>query len=77
MNFDKIRSKVEFPKDWIEFWQALTIAYESGKEDTTYKLQCCANCKHNDFSHKCSKGMAGECVDYSCWEIHDYDGIEM
>lgn len=77
MDFDKIRSKVEFPKDWTEFWKALEVAYESGKDDMIYKLQCCANCKHNYFGRQCSKGQSGECVDYSCWQIHDYDGVSM
>ena len=77
MDFNKIRSKVEFPKDWTEFWKALEVAYEEGKNDMIYKLQCCANCKHNDFGHKCSKGQSGECVDYSCWQIHDSDGVSM
>lgn len=73
MDFDKIRSKVEFPTDWNEFWKALEVAYKSGKEDTIYKLQCCANCKHNDFGHPCSKN----CKNYEYWEVHDSDGVSM
>lgn len=51
--------------------------YEDAKEEMTKKLQCCANCKHNDFGRRCSKGQTGECKDYSRWEIHNHDGVEM
>lgn len=67
----------ELPKTFTELYEIINAAYKSGEKDTTYKLQCCANCKHNDFGHKCSKGQSGECVDYSCWEIHNYDGVSI
>ena len=51
--------------------------YEDAKKKYIYKLQCCANCKHNWFGKKCTKGQSGECTDHSCWEIHDYDGVAM
>ena len=75
MEFSKI--KPTLPTNLEEFYKCLEQAYNMGKEDTTYKLQCCANCKKNDFGHKCSKWQSGECKDYSCWEIHDSDGVEM
>jgi len=68
---------IKFPTNWKELNQLLTTAYNMGKDETTYKLQCCANCKNNDCGRKCSKAQSGECVDYSCWQIHDYDGVEM
>lgn len=51
--------------------------YQKGFEDAVKLLQCCANCKKNDFGHKCSKWQSGECKNYSCWEIHDSDCVEM
>lgn len=51
--------------------------YQKGFEDAVKLLQCCQNCKHNWFGHKCSKAQTGECVDYSHWQIHDSDGVSM
>ena len=51
--------------------------YQKGFEDAVKLLQCCANCKKNFFGGRCSKGQTGECKDYSQWEIHNCDGVEM
>ena len=51
--------------------------FEAGQKEMILKLQCCANCKKSWFGHKCSKGQGGECKDYSLWEIHNYDCVEM
>ena len=51
--------------------------YQKGFEDAVKLLQCCANCADNHFGHKCSKGQTGECTDYSCWKMHNQDGVSM
>lgn len=72
-----IGNDFNLPSDMDTYVRKLELAYENGVKDMTYKLQCCANCKDNSFGHKCSKAQTGECVDYSCWRIHDYDGVSM